>query len=109
MKAIGLALACTLVISSCTWVKVTTEGEKVRVLSKNEVASCKKVGKTSVSLLGKVAGIERNEQKVQVELETMARNVAPGMKGDTVVSVSKVVDGEQTFDIYRCVNPWEAN
>jgi len=90
---------------SCTWVKLTPEGEKVRVLSIDEVASCKKLGKTTTSLKDKIVGMARNEAKVQKEMQALARNSAADMGGDTVVPASEVQDGRQTFEVYKCVNP----
>jgi hypothetical protein len=90
---------------SCAWVKLTPEGEKVRVLSSSEVGSCKKLGKTTTTLKDKIAGMSRSEAKVQKEMQVLARNSAVDMGGDTVVAVSEVKDGKQTFEVYKCVNP----
>lgn len=90
-------------LSACTWVKLTPEGEKVRVLGAQEVQSCTKKGKTTVSVKADVAGIERDYEKVKTELETLARNSAVDLNGDTVVPTSKIEDGKQTYDVYRCV------
>jgi hypothetical protein len=98
---VGIAVAAWL--SACTWVEPTVQGEKVRVLSAAEVTKCRKVGQTTVSLLAKLAGIERNAQKVQEELNILARNSAVELDGDTVVPISPVEDGKQSFAVYRCV------
>lgn len=100
-------LSASLILCSCTWVKLTSEGEKVRVLSKAEVTSCKKLGKTTTSLKDKVIGIRRNAEKVQKEMQALARNSAADMGGDTVVPVTDVKDGKQTFEVYKCVNPMQ--
>lgn len=92
-------------ISSCAWVKLTPEGEKVRVLSTEEVGSCKKLGKTTSTLKDKIAGMKRSQSKVEKEMQALARNSAADMGGDTVVPVSEVEDGRQTFEVYKCVNP----
>ena len=92
-------------MSSCAWVKLTPEGEKVRVLSMEEVSSCKKLGKTTSTLKDKIAGMKRNQSKVEKEMQALARNSAADMGGDTVVPVSEVEDGRQTFEVYKCVNP----
>ena len=47
---------------------------------------------------------ERDAGKVKTELETLARNEAIKLKGDTVVPVTEIKDGEQTFKVYQC-NP----
>lgn len=105
MKKHFLILLLAFSLSSCTWVKLTPEAEKVRVLSAQEVQSCTKKGKTTVSVKADVAGIERSHEKVKTELETLARNSAVELKGDTVVPASEIKDGKQTFDVYRCINP----
>jgi len=92
-----------LAMAGCTWIKPTTGGEEVRVLAADKVGSCQKLGDTTVSLLHKVAGINRSEEKVRTELATMARNSAAEMGGDTVVATSPVTEGEQSFDVYQCV------
>ena len=92
-------------LTACTWVKLTPGGEKVRVLSVSEVGSCTKKGKTTVSLKADIAGFERNREKVQKELEALARNSAIDLNGDTVVPASEIENGKQVFDVYRCANP----
>lgn len=90
------------------WVKLTPEGEKVRVLEAREVASCRKLGKTTVSVRAKIVGSwKRNEEKVKRDLEYQARNSAAAdfKGGDTIVAITDVADGKQKFDVYKCVNP----
>jgi len=98
-------LSASILVSSCTWVKLTPDGDKVRVLSESEISSCKKLGKTTTSLKDKIAGINRNAEKVEKEMQTLARNSAADMGGDTVVPVTEVENGKQTFDVYKCINP----
>ncbi|MFO7603134.1 MAG: DUF4156 domain-containing protein [Gammaproteobacteria bacterium] len=105
MKILVLLCLVMLASTACTWVKLTPEGEKVRVLAIDEVGSCKKLGTTTVSLRAKVAGFERGDEKVKTELEALARNRAIDLHGDTVVPFSDVENGQQTFSVYRCVNP----
>lgn len=105
MKKCILIILLGITFTACTWVELTPEGEKVRLLSMSEVKSCKKIGKTIVSLKDKVAGFDRNKEKVQKELEALARNSAVDLNGDTVVKANEIKDGTQTFHVYRCINP----
>lgn len=105
MKKLLAIILLALVLPACTWVKLTPGGEKVRVLSADEVQSCTKKGKTNVSLKADIGGIERNREKVKTELETLARNSAAELNGDTVVPASEIENGKQTFTVYRCINP----
>jgi len=97
--------ACTLAVSACTWVKPTPGGEKVRLLSSAEVDSCKNLGTTTGTLKDTIAGVQRSEEKVNKEMQTLARNSAAEMGGDAVVPIGKVHNGQQTFEVYKCVNP----
>ena len=90
-------------LSACSWVDLTPSGEKARVLSANQVNRCKKVGITTVSVKSSIFGIGRDEDKVSEELRALARNAAEGLGGDTVVPASKVANGSQVFDVYKCL------
>lgn len=100
-----LLVMLPVVMAACTWVKVTPSAEKVRLLEDHQVGECKKLGKTTVSVLAKVAFVARDEETVEGELATLARNSAADMGGNAIVQVSKVVDGEQSFAVYHCSKP----
>jgi hypothetical protein len=100
-----ILIGAILGLMACSWVKLTPEGEKVRVLAAFEVTTCKKLGKTIASVTNKVIGFERKDDAVQANLEVLARNAAADMKGDTIVAASPIENGKQTFDVYRCVGP----
>ena len=97
-----------ILVMGLKWVKLTPEGEKVRVLQASEVASCRKLGKTTVSVRAKIIGSwKRKEKKVKRDLEYQARNSAAAdfKGGDTIVAISDVEEGKQKFNVYKCVNP----
>ena len=102
LRASIAGLAAALALSACTWVDLSPEGEKVVVLTKEEVAKCKKVGQTVVMLRDSVAGFERSDKKVRHELNTLARNSASEIGGDAVVPIGEPQDGKQTFGVYDC-------
>ncbi len=95
-----LCLGSVFALVSCSWVKLTAEGENVVILGESEVTNCTRTGTTTVEVLDR-AILERNPDKVATELRTMARNRAAD-RGDAIVPSTRVVDGEQTFIIYRC-------
>ena len=93
-----------LFLSACTWVELTPEAESVRIVDAVHVANCKMVGTTTVSVRADVASFKRDAEKIKTELETLARNEAIRLKGDTLVAATEIQDGEQTFKVYKC-NP----
>lgn len=104
MKIFKLAMlaASAAMLSSCTWVRLTSAGENVAVLTASEVSGCTRTGTTTVEVRDKVL-LERDAEKVALELRTLARNRAAD-RGDAIVPSTQVEDGEQTFIIYRCRN-----
>lgn len=108
MRAINnilLIAAVTLVVSSCAAIKLTADGEKVRVLAPNEVSSCKKLGQTNTSVTDRVVGINRPIEALERELAIIARNSASNMGGDTIVPLTVIEGGKQSFIVYKCINP----
>jgi len=89
-------------LAACTWVKTTPEGETVRVAQASEVGNCVRKGQVDSSLKSKIGPFERKASKVALELETLARNEAALMGGNTVVAESGVKDGRQEFGVYSC-------
>jgi hypothetical protein len=100
-KAVTL-LALAACLHACTWVRLTSEGEKVHVAAAHEVRECERKGEVASILKSRIAGFERKPGKVAGELEALARNEAALMGGDTVVAESPVKDGRQLFGVYRC-------
>ncbi len=94
--------ACLSLLSACTWVKLTEEGETVTVVTAVP-SSCKRLGSTTSSTKADIASFDRKSKKVATELQTLARNSAAKMGGDTISAEGEVSEnGEQTFGIYRC-------
>tara|TARA_R110002072_G_scaffold7773_6_gene41588 strand:- start:17193 stop:17501 length:309 start_codon:yes stop_codon:yes gene_type:complete len=91
-----------LVLSGCTWVKVTEAGQTVSVLKSQDLSSCSNLGKVTAISRAKVAGISRSEKKLTTELETIARNEAATMGGNAVVAIAAIDGNEQVYRVYQC-------
>jgi hypothetical protein len=104
MKKITCLLSAAFLLSACSTLKLTEGGEKVRMLDPNEVSSCKNLGRTNTSVTAKVV-FDRPADVVAKELATVARNSASRMGGDTIVPLTVIEAGQQTFEVYKCVNP----
>jgi hypothetical protein len=90
---------------SCVFAPVSPEGEKVSVLGASEVTQCQKVGTASSKTADRVVIFARTDRSIQEEVESLARNEAAGLGGDAIVPTSPIVDGRQSFDVYRCAKP----
>ncbi len=89
--------------AACTWVPIEPEGKSVRVLPVGAVpAGCQQKGEVVVSVKSAVGFYNRNPLRVQEELETLARNEAPGAGANAVQAQGQPEQGSQRFTAYRC-------
>lgn len=95
----------SLLMTGCVSVKLSEGGEKVRILAPDEVSSCKMLGKSHASVKAKAIGIPRPIESLTKELLGIGRNSAAKMGGDTIVPLTVIEDGKQTFVVYKCVAP----
>lgn len=102
MKKLSVLLIAVASLSACTWVKPTDQAKNVAVANASNVRGCTVLREVSVSVTSKLGPIERSPDKVATELATLARNEAVSFGGDTVVPISQIVDGRQSFDVYKC-------
>ena len=96
-----LVMGCALALSACTFVHMAPSAAKVRVLS-SAPSGCVKRGEVEVSVKHKVGFYERSESQVRDELETLARNEAPGVGADSISPLTPPRDGEQRWAMWRC-------
>jgi hypothetical protein len=103
LLSIGLPLLIGLFsATSCTWVKPTEEGVSVDVLDKTGIENCKQISTLKTSVKHTIGSMNRNPEKVHMELVTLARNEAALRNGNTIVPLGPVTDGAMTFDVYQC-------
>ena len=109
MKHLFFLLSFSLLMTACSWIEVTEEGKGIRIVSQDEVANCERVGKVFAQLKDQVAGFDRNEEKVKREIEILARNVAAAsdLGGDTIVPITEIKNGKQSFAVYKCMRSAE--
>lgn len=98
-----IATSLALMLSACTWVQMAPGAGAVRVIAAGSApADCEKRGEVSVAVKNNVAFYERNALRVRDELETLARNEAPGLQANTVQPLGDPSGGEQRFAAYHC-------
>ena len=94
-------IAATLLFSGCTWVHMAPGASAVKVVTAAP-AGCEKRGDIEVSVKDRLGPYERNSLRVHEELETLARNEAPGLNADTVQPLGAPNDGVQRYTAWRC-------
>lgn len=99
-------LALALLASGCTWVPMAPEARGVRIIPAGGApAGCEHRGDVIVSVKHNIAFYERNALRVREELETLARNEAPGISANTMQPLNEPTEGSQRFAAYRCTPP----
>jgi hypothetical protein len=104
MKKITCIVSAAILLSACSSLQLSEGGERVRVLDPSDISSCKNLGRTNTSVTARVV-IERPADTIAKELQIVARNSAARMGGDTIVPLTVIEEGQQTFVVYKCVNP----
>jgi hypothetical protein len=100
---LAATLALALLLPACTFVKMGPGADQVRVLrADQDTTGCEKRGEVAVSVKDRLGPYQRDEIRVIDELETLARNEAPGLGADTVQPLSPPVEGEQRWRALRC-------
>ena len=98
-----LPVVLLLALSACTFVKMAPGGAQVQVArSDRDLSACERRGEIAVSVKDRLGPYNRDPIRVRDELETLARNEAPGLQADTVQPKSEPADGEQRFLAFRC-------
>ncbi len=98
---IPILLTLALTTTACTFVHMAPGAKAVRVVE-GPPAGCERRGEITVSVKDSVAFYERNQLRVREELETLARNEAPGLGADTVQPLGPPGEGEQRFAAWKC-------
>jgi hypothetical protein len=104
-KTIFLTISMLSLLSACTWVELTSMGSEIKLVDQNDgtLATCKKLGSVTSMVKHKIGSFNRSEEKVNVELATIAQNEAAEMGGDTISAEGPSDNGRRTFSVYKCM------
>jgi hypothetical protein len=76
--------------------------DQVVLAKESEVARCKSLGRSTLSVLSSVGPLTRSAEAVEENLLQMARNEAIDKGGDTVVKGNSVEYGKRTYEVFKC-------
>lgn len=103
MNRMFVLSAFLMFLNGCnSWVQVTSAGESVRSGTGSEVANCQRIGRVQAQTLSRVVIVERGGERLQDELIRLARNEAGDLGGNVIVPESVIVEGRQSYGVYRC-------
>lgn len=101
MRYLVLLLAAFL-LAACSFIPVTPGADRVVLLPDNFVGNCKLLGQTNAMVPTKFGFIEHGSESIEKNLQSIARNDAVAMGGDSIVKASAIKEGRQSFKIYKC-------
>lgn len=89
--------------AGCVSTRLTAGGQGVRVLAAGPApADCVRQGDIEVAVDTGVGPVQRDRLSVRDQLETLARNRAPGLGATHVQPLGPPVEGVQRFHAWRC-------
>jgi hypothetical protein len=97
-----LSLGIVTTLSACSFVSLDPQARDVSVAEDaKSLAGCKSLGNTNVSLWSK-ADTFQSRTTVEEQLDTLARNQAATMGGNTVVPHPSAEGDQRTYSVYNC-------
>lgn len=100
---LGSTVLAAALLSGCNWLPVTPEGSQIKLEpSAQAVRQCEKKGTINVTVKDRFGVMKRGADIVAEEAETMARNDATAMGGNTIVAETQLQDGRQQYGVYAC-------
>ena len=101
---IKISLLCIITTTSCSFVSLDTQARDVNVSENiSALKDCKFLGETNVSLWSKAETFQ-SQTTVENQLDTLARNNAATMGGNTITPKSEINNGQRTYSVYNCIS-----
>ncbi|QKO21232.1 DUF4156 domain-containing protein [Rhodoferax sp. BAB1] len=76
--------------------------DQVVLAKESEVAKCKSLGRSTLSVLSSLGPLTRSAEAVEDNLLQMARNEAIDKGGDTVVKGNSLEYGKRSYEVFKC-------
>ena len=103
-KAKILSFCIVMALTACSFVSLDPQARDVVVQNDaGALKGCKSLGSTTVSLWSKSETFQ-SQKTVENQLDTLARNEAATMGGNTVIANSEINNGQRTYSVYNCIS-----
>jgi hypothetical protein len=92
----------SLITSSCSFNIIPTKSDEVLLVNIGNIQGCQRIGSTLVKVQDKIIGIPLPKSQIKKYLINQAKKDASQIEGDSIVRLSPLEGGFQSFAIYRC-------
>jgi len=97
-----LLVGVVLTLSACSFVELEPQAQNVFVAPNTQaLAGCAYVGRTNVSVWSGAENLQSRE-KMEEQLNILARNFAVEMGANAVAPASEIRDGQRMYQAYNC-------
>jgi hypothetical protein len=96
------AVSAVLLLVGCVGSGVRGSGDAVRVVTAEQLQGCTNVGSAHVSVIDKLPQLQQIDGAVAGELVALASNSAVQLGGNALVEMTNIVDGRQSFAVFKC-------
>jgi hypothetical protein len=93
--------AVVFLLTACSGGLPGSAGE-VQLRTAEQLKGCENVGATHVSVVDRLGQPDWSSDRVVSELRKLAKNGAVQLGGNTIVEMTEVIDGTQSFTVFSC-------
>lgn len=97
--AVGLV---ALTLMACAGSGVKGGADAVRVATAEQIQGCTNVGSAHVGVVDQLAQLQQVDGAVARELIELASHSAVQLGGNTIIEMTNIVDGSQSFAVFTC-------
>ncbi len=90
------------VVSGCSVIEPLPGSEAVNLITEDQARNCKLMGEASAQVLDKIGFIERQDDPVEKNLETLGKNEAVKLGGNAILPLGDIEEGTRRFAVYLC-------
>jgi len=96
--------AVMIFLTACSWRGLSGTAGEVQLKTAEQLNNCENVGATHVSVVDSLGQTGWNPDRVAVELRKLAKNGAVQLGGNTIIEMTGVIDGTQSFAVFNCAH-----
>jgi len=102
ISAGGLAGLLAIVLIGCAGPGRQRPADRVRVVTAEQLHGCTNVGFAHVSVVDKLQQLQQVDGALAEKLVSLAGNSAAQLGGNAIVEMTNIVDGSQSFAVFKC-------